>query len=210
MADRQDDRHRRVDDMGDLRFRRRPTLGVEQARAQQRRLAEVCERGGGQDGLSASPDEIARVQTAYLIAEGIRIPLSGDLRRALSTRVVLTIAAAGFTIASVLCAMSSSINEIILWRAAQGFIGGSRSPAFSPPPSPFPPFGLLGMAGFLGSLESVLAEGTRLDRFERHAVVFFRLVMAIGAVSFFWRALTRDDCWSISMPSPTATSPSAR
>ncbi len=61
-------------------------------------LAEI------QAGLSASSDEIAWVQTAYLIAEVIMIPLSGYLSRALSTRVFFTIAAAGFTIASALCA----------------------------------------------------------------------------------------------------------
>ncbi|MBA4271277.1 MAG: MFS transporter, partial [Methylobacterium sp.] len=53
--------------------------------------------------------------------------------------------------------------------------------------------GLLGMAGFLGSLEYVLEEGTRLDWFESHEIVFFSVVMVFGAVLFFWRALTRDD-----------------
>ena len=40
-----------------------------------------------QAGLSASADEISWVQTAYLIAEVIMIPLSGFLSRVLSTRV---------------------------------------------------------------------------------------------------------------------------
>ena len=37
------------------------------------------------------------MQTSYLIAEVIMIPLSGFLARALSTRVLFTISAAGFT-----------------------------------------------------------------------------------------------------------------
>lgn len=53
--------------------------------------------------------------------------------------------------------------------------------------------GLAGMAAFLGSLEYVLEEGTRLDWFESHEIVFFSVVMVFGAVLFFWRALTRDD-----------------
>jgi DHA2 family multidrug resistance protein len=36
--------------------------------------------------------------------------------------------AAGFTVASVMCGFSSSIDEIILWRALQGFIGGGMVP----------------------------------------------------------------------------------
>ena len=38
------------------------------------------------------------MQTSYLIAEVIMIPLSGFLARALSTRVLFTISAAGFTV----------------------------------------------------------------------------------------------------------------
>ena len=50
-----------------------------------------------QAGLSAAPEEISWVQTSYLIAEVIMIPLSGFLARALSTRILFTISAAGFT-----------------------------------------------------------------------------------------------------------------
>lgn len=81
-----------------------------------------------QAGLSASAEEIAWVQTSYLIAEVIMIPLSGYLSRALSTRVLFTIAAGGFTLSSLLCAQANSINEMIIWRAVQGFIGGGMIP----------------------------------------------------------------------------------
>lgn len=81
-----------------------------------------------QAGLSASADEIPWVQTSYLIAEVIAIPLSGYLSRALGTRMLFSVAAAGFTFASVMCGLSSSINSMILWRAIQGFIGGGMVP----------------------------------------------------------------------------------
>ena len=42
-----------------------------------------------QGGLSASADEIAWVQTAYLIADVVMVPLSGTLSRLLSTRVAV-------------------------------------------------------------------------------------------------------------------------
>lgn len=82
-----------------------------------------------QAGLGASADEISWVQTAYLIAEVIMIPLSGFLGRMLSTRVLFTVSAAGFTIASFLCATSGSIGEMIVWRAVQGFLGGGMIPS---------------------------------------------------------------------------------
>src|SRR5205085_7183130 len=81
-----------------------------------------------QAGLSASADEIPWVQTSYLIAEVVAIPLSGFLSRALGTRVLFAASAAGFTVASFMCGMTSSINEMIFWRALQGFIGGGMIP----------------------------------------------------------------------------------
>lgn len=85
-------------------------------------LAEI------QAGLAASADEVAWVQTSYLIAEVIMIPLSGYLSRAISTRTMFTISAGGFTLASLMCAQSGSITEMIVWRAVQGFIGGGMIP----------------------------------------------------------------------------------
>src|ERR1700754_3466653 len=56
-----------------------------------------------QAGLAAAPDESSWVQTAYLMAEIVMIPLSGWLSRAFSTRWLFTASAIGFTIASVVC-----------------------------------------------------------------------------------------------------------
>src|SRR5437867_1127632 len=81
-----------------------------------------------QAGLSASSNEISWVQTAYLIAEVVMIPLSGFLSRALGTRILFSISAAGFTAASLMCGLSTSINEMIVWRLIQGFIGGAMIP----------------------------------------------------------------------------------
>ena len=81
-----------------------------------------------QAGLAASSDEITWVQTSYLMAEVVAIPLSGFLSRALGTRIMFATAAAGFTIASLMCGLSSSMGEMIVWRALQGFIGGGMVP----------------------------------------------------------------------------------
>src|SRR5471032_3439192 len=81
-----------------------------------------------QAGLSASSTEVSWVQTSYLIAEVIAIPLSGFMSRALGTRMLFAISAAGFTIASFLCGFASTIEQMILWRAVQGFLGGGMVP----------------------------------------------------------------------------------
>jgi MFS transporter, DHA2 family, multidrug resistance protein len=93
-----------------------------------------------QAGISASADEISWVQTSYLIAEVVMIPLSGTLTRIFSTRYLFTASAAGFTLMSFMCAISGSINEMMVWRALQGFVGGAMIPTvFATTFAIFPP-----------------------------------------------------------------------
>jgi len=68
------------------------------------------------------------VQTSYLIAEIIVIPLSGWLSRVLSTRWLFCISAVGFTGASLLCGFAWNIQSMIVFRALQGFLGGWMIP----------------------------------------------------------------------------------
>ncbi len=81
-----------------------------------------------QAGLSATKDEIAWVQTSYLIAEVIVIPLSGWLGRVFSTRYLYVISAGGFTLASLLCAFAWNLPSMIVFRCLQGFLGGAMIP----------------------------------------------------------------------------------
>ena len=87
--------------------------------------ASLRDIGGG---LSAGQDETAWVQTSYLIAEIIVIPLSGWLSRVMSTRWLFSISAAGFTVTSLMCGWAWDINSMIVFRALQGFLGGSMIP----------------------------------------------------------------------------------
>lgn len=87
--------------------------------------ASLRDIGGG---LSAGADDTAWVQTSYLIAEIIVIPLSGWLSRVFSTRWLFAVSAAGFTVASLLCGIAWDIQSMIVFRAAQGFLGGSMIP----------------------------------------------------------------------------------
>jgi DHA2 family multidrug resistance protein len=87
--------------------------------------ASLRDIGGG---LSAGADETAWVQTSYLIAEIIVIPLSGWLSRVMSTRWLFCVSAIGFTATSLLCGVAWDIHSMIVFRALQGFLGGSMIP----------------------------------------------------------------------------------
>ncbi len=79
-------------------------------------------------GLSASQEELSWVQTSYIIAEVIVIPLTGFFSKLLSTRIAFCVAATGFTIMSIICALSNSLESMIIARFFQGMFGGAMIP----------------------------------------------------------------------------------
>src|SRR3954468_14070724 len=218
-----------------------------------------------QAGLSASSSEVSWVQTSYLIAEVIAIPLSGFLSRAFGTRLLFAISAFGFTVASFLCGFASTIEQMILWRAIQGFLGAGMIPTvfasaymvfprskfhivgpiiglvatLAPTIGPtvggmitdwlswhwlffinvvpgigitigvlmlvdfdqpnfklldqFDWWGLIFMAGFLGSLQYVLEEGPQYEWLQDPSVAVFSAVCLVSAIAFFWRVLSVEE-----------------
>jgi MFS transporter, DHA2 family, multidrug resistance protein len=82
-----------------------------------------------QSALAIPPDQMSWVQTAYLVAEVVAIPLTGFLTRVLSMRWLFVLAVAVFTLASMGCAASGSFAVLIAWRVVQGFSGGTLIPA---------------------------------------------------------------------------------
>ncbi len=142
-----------------------------------------------QAGLSASSTEVSWVQTAYLIAEVIAIPLSGFLSRALGTRLLFAISAAGFTISSFLCGFASSIEQMILWRALQGFLGAGMIPTvFASAYTVFPrtKFHIVGpIIGLVATLAPTIGPtvgGYITDALSWHWLFFINVVPGIGII----------------------------
>src|ERR1700749_1645447 len=82
-----------------------------------------------QSALHIAEDRMSWIQTGYLIAEVIAIPLTGWLTRALSLRWMFVTATVGFTLASFGCAMCTSLEPLLVIRVLQGFCGGMLIPA---------------------------------------------------------------------------------
>src|SRR5271167_2218824 len=76
-----------------------------------------------QVALRVRPDQMSWVQTAYLIAEVVAIPLTGVLTRIMSTRGLFVTAISVFTFASAGCAASHSFQMLLAFRVLQGFAG---------------------------------------------------------------------------------------
>jgi len=158
-----------------------------------------------QAGLSASSDEITWVQTSYLVAEVIMIPLSGFLSRVVSTRVIFTISAGGFTLMSFMCAQSNSINEMIVWRALQGFIGGGMIPtvfasAFTIFPRDKQPIisPIIGLVATLAPTIGPTIGGYLTDWFSWHWLFLVNIIPGIIVTAASWLLIDFDEPdWSL-------------
>jgi len=82
-----------------------------------------------QDALHVKADQLSWIQTGYLMAEVVAIPLTGWLTHALSLRWMFSAATFGFTLASLACASVGSIEPLIAIRVLQGFCGGMLIPS---------------------------------------------------------------------------------
>ncbi len=81
-----------------------------------------------QGGVAASLDEGSWISTGYLAAEIVAIPLTGWLCRVFSTRRYLLATCLFFLVFSVLCGTASTLNQLVAYRAGQGFTGGALIP----------------------------------------------------------------------------------
>ena len=150
-------------------------------------------------GLSAAQDEISWVQTAYLIAEIIMIPLSGWLTRVFSTRWLFTFSAAGFTVSSMLCGAAWNIESMILFRALQGLLGASMIPTvFTSSFHYFQGSRRVYSAAVIGSIAAIaptlgpIIGGYITDTFNWHWLFYINLIPGI-AISMLVPMLVRID-----------------
>jgi len=82
-----------------------------------------------QSAMNIGTDQMIWIQTAYLTAEIVAIPLTGFLTAKFGMRWLFVSAVSVFTLASIGCAESQTFGSLIAWRIIQGFAGGTLIPA---------------------------------------------------------------------------------
>ena len=110
-----------------------------------------------QRALGISQDAMSWIQTAYLIAEVIAIPLTGFFTRVLTLRWLFVVAVSLFTIASIGCAFSEGFAVLLVFRVVQGFSGGVLIPAVFSAVFLLFPSRLHAVATTIGGVVAVLA-----------------------------------------------------
>jgi len=158
-----------------------------------------------QGGLSATQDEINWVQTSYLIAEVVIIPLSGWLARAFSTRYLFVMSCFGFTLMSFCCALAWNLPSMVVFRAFQGFFGGAMIPTvFAVIYTLFPPRLQPGMVIVVGLVVTVaptagpVLGGYLTETLSWKALFLVNLIPGLLVSVFTWLYVRVDEPeWSL-------------
>src|SRR5271155_1881077 len=139
------------------------------------------------------------ISTAYLIGEIIVIPLTDFLSRVFSLRRYLIVNTALFLLFSALCGQASSLSEMIVLRALQGFAGGVMIPlAFTIVLTMLPRSKhAIGLAGFAVTATFAPAIGPTIggyftDNYGWPYVFYVNLVPGAVMLGALWYALPRS------------------
>ena len=81
-----------------------------------------------QGALSASPDQVAWVVTANLIATAVTIPLAGWISARFGRRRSMIWGVVGFGATTLMCGFSNSLAELVFWRVLQSAFGSPLTP----------------------------------------------------------------------------------
>lgn len=78
--------------------------------------------------LGAAQNEITWVLTSYIVAAAIATPLTGWLSDRIGQKRLFILSVTGFTMASVLCGIATSLDEMVVFRVLQGLCGAIIAP----------------------------------------------------------------------------------
>lgn len=158
--------------------------------------ASLAEIGGA---IGATSSEGSWISTGYLMAEIIVIPLTGWLARSFGLRNFLTVNSMLFVGFSILCAMSNSLGEMVLWRAGQGLTGGVLIPTAITivrtrlPPSKQPVgVAMFGMVATFAPAIGPTVGGWLTENWSWHYIFYLNVVPGFVALALQYGALDKE------------------
>ncbi len=149
-----------------------------------------------QASLGATQESINWVLTSYIVASAIAIPISGWLADRIGRKRLLILAVIGFTFASLLCAIATSLTEMVIFRALQGVTGAFLVPLsqatlfdINPPERHARAMALFGGGIMIGPIMGPLLGGWLTDSFDWRWVFLVNLPVGALAAVMLWRTM---------------------
>ena len=81
-----------------------------------------------QGSLSASQDQAAWALTSYIVCAAVMMPLTGWLAGRFGIKYIFLASVSCFTVASALCGIAGSLEQLVIFRALQGLAGAGLIP----------------------------------------------------------------------------------
>lgn len=155
--------------------------------------------------LAAASDQQTWVLTSYIVASAIATPATGWLEARFGRRNLFVLSAAGFVVASMLCGMARSIEQIVIFRGVQGMFGAPLVPlaqavllTTAPPNGRAQAMALFGIGIMVGPIAGPALGGWLCDVYDWRWVFYVNVPIGIVAAVGLWSTLPKD-----SVRSPT-------
>jgi DHA2 family multidrug resistance protein len=152
-----------------------------------------------QGSLQASQDQITWVLTSYIVAAAIALPLTGWLCARYGRRMVFVVSVIGFTSASALCGLSTSLGAIVAARLLQGIFGAALVPLsqavlldINPPQKVGQAMAIWGAGIMVGPILGPMLGGWLTENFDWRWVFFINLPVGAFALYGIWRYLPEN------------------
>lgn len=136
------------------------------------------------------------VITSYAVAEAICVPLTGWLAGRFGSVRVFVISLFGFTVFSILCGLSTSLEMLVFCRIGQGLFGGPIMPLSQtllmrifPPEKQSQAMGMWAMTTVVGPILGPILGGTISDNLSWHWIFFINIPVGIGCAIAAMRLL---------------------
>ncbi|GAA4015852.1 DHA2 family efflux MFS transporter permease subunit [Sphingomonas swuensis] len=150
--------------------------------------------------LGATQESINWVLTSYIVASAIAIPIAGWLAERIGRRKLMLIAVVGFTAASMLCAIATSLPEMVLFRILQGVSGAFLVPLaqatmfdINPPAKHAQAMALFGGGIMIGPIMGPVLGGWLTDSFDWRWVFIVNLPVGVLCAAMLWRTMPESE-----------------
>jgi len=147
-----------------------------------------------QAALGATQETINWVLTSYIVASAIAIPIAGWLADRVGRKQLMIVSAIGFTVASFLCAIATSLPEMVVFRALQGISGAFLVPLaqatlfdINPPEKHASAMAVFAGGLMIGPIMGPVLGGWLTDSFDWRWVFLVNLPVGALASVMLWR-----------------------
>jgi DHA2 family multidrug resistance protein len=153
-----------------------------------------------QTSLNATPETVTWVLTSYIVASAVAMPITGWLADRVGRKPLILVAILAFTTASGLCALATSVPEMVAFRIVQGIAGALIIPIsqatqldINPPEMMAKAMVIFSMGTLLGPVFGPLVGGWLTENFNWRWVFLINLPFGLLSMAILARFLPNID-----------------